>query len=87
MLGVTMAMTVAMTMLSLRLLQQLLSLCLLQQLLSLRLLQQLLSLCLLQQLLHSLHSTRKPTSAAPLRRLLLPRIHLSETRHRIFANL
>ena len=78
MLGVTMAMTVAMTMLSLRLLQQLLSLCLLQQLLSLR---------LLQQLLHSLHSTRKPTSAAPLRRLLLPRIHLSETRHRIFANL
>ena len=69
MLGVTMAMTVAMTMLSLRLLQQLLS------------------LCLLQQLLHSLHSTRKPTSAAPLRRLLLPRIHLSETRHRIFANL
>ena len=69
MLGVTMAMTVAMTMLSLRLLQQLLS------------------LCLLQQLLHSLHSTRKPTSAAPLRRLLLPRVHLSETRHRIFANL
>ena len=69
MLGVTMVMTVAMTMLSLRLLQQLLS------------------LRLLQQLLHSLHSTRKPTSAAPLRRLLLPRIHLPETRHRIFANL
>lgn len=47
----------------------------------------LLSLRLLQQLLHSLHSAPYPTSLLPLRRLLLSRVHLSETRHRIFTNL
>lgn len=47
----------------------------------------LLSLRLLQQLLHSLHSTPHLSPANTLRRLLLRRIHLTETRHRVLANL